>query len=151
MSYSTDIDFTNVAKDDLDRIKDNFSLLEDAQIVEHNLDVSDPDNGYYVRWENGLQICFGDNTIANFAIDESEGNFYRNISADSTTDLPVSFVNENFTPLVFLGRDRATFTETIGVTHTLVQSNSEFRFYVKDDVSSTIDLEYSWVAIGRWK
>ena len=138
---------TDLISDSQPDIRENFQLLEDSQVV----DEGSTNDGDYIRYENGWQICFGDNTIANFTIDESDGNFYRNISGESTTDLPVSFVNENFTPLVFLGRDSAVFSETIGVTHTIVSSNSDFRFYVKDDVSSTIDLEYSWVAIGRWK
>jgi len=30
----------------------------DSRIVEHNLDVTDPPNGYYVRYACGLQICW---------------------------------------------------------------------------------------------
>ena len=43
--------------DDLIKIKENFLELNGSRIVEHNLDVANPPNGYYVRWENGLQIC----------------------------------------------------------------------------------------------
>ncbi|MDQ0299626.1 hypothetical protein J2S78_002046 [Salibacterium salarium] len=46
-------------------ISDNASddvhgLLElyNERVVDHNLDVSAPPYGYYIRWENGLQICF---------------------------------------------------------------------------------------------
>src|SRR5690554_1482865 len=33
--------------------------LLDSAIIDHNLNVSSPPNGYYVRYANGLQICFG--------------------------------------------------------------------------------------------
>jgi len=34
--------------------------LLDSRIVDHNLDVAAPPNGYYVRWQNGLQLCWTD-------------------------------------------------------------------------------------------
>lgn len=35
-----------------------IQAILDSRIVEHNLDVSNPPNGYYVRYACGLQICW---------------------------------------------------------------------------------------------
>jgi len=32
--------------------------LLSSRIVDHNLDVPNPPNGHYVRWDNGLQVCW---------------------------------------------------------------------------------------------
>ena len=39
-------------------ILENFQALNDSRITEHNLDISDPSNGYYVEYENGLLVCW---------------------------------------------------------------------------------------------
>jgi len=43
----------------------NFEELDSHRIVDHNLDVVNPPNGYYVRWENGLQVCWNYQTMDN--------------------------------------------------------------------------------------
>src|SRR5690606_6790351 len=48
----------NYIGDDIPKIMANFAELAGSRIVEHNLDVADPPNGRYVRWGNGLQVCF---------------------------------------------------------------------------------------------
>lgn len=59
MAYTRDIpDANNLGLEDLVKMKDNFNLLDDNQIVEHNLAIASPANGYYVRWNNGLQVCW---------------------------------------------------------------------------------------------
>jgi hypothetical protein len=78
MSYNPNVpDFDNIAYDDLQKMKENFQILAniatrredilslavetgdilDSRIVEHNLNILSPSNGYYIRWENGLQVC----------------------------------------------------------------------------------------------
>src|SRR5690606_39021258 len=47
----------NYISDDIPKIMANFAELAGSRIVDHNLDVADPPNGRYVRWDNGLQIC----------------------------------------------------------------------------------------------
>src|SRR5690554_5598304 len=81
MPYNADVpDYDNFGVQDLNDMRENFQILEDLandkenileiselapykniiadnRIVEHNLDISNPSNGYYVRWENGLQVA----------------------------------------------------------------------------------------------
>src|SRR5690606_7916583 len=49
---------TNRVQDDLNAIRENFQHLDGSRIVDHNLDVPNPPNGYYVRYACGLQICW---------------------------------------------------------------------------------------------
>lgn len=42
---------------DLTALQPHIATILDSRIVDHNLDVTDPPNGWYVRWDNGLQIC----------------------------------------------------------------------------------------------
>lgn len=46
-----------VAGFDVATVQAGLDVLAGSRIVDHNLDVVDPPNGYYVRWENGLQVC----------------------------------------------------------------------------------------------
>src|SRR5690606_473025 len=51
---------TNRVQDDLNAIRENFQHLDQSRIVE----MGSNSNGTYVRWENGLQVCwFVDNPI----------------------------------------------------------------------------------------
>ena len=43
-----------------------LDVLAGSRIVDHNFDVVDPPNGYYVRWESGLQVCWIDEAVASF-------------------------------------------------------------------------------------
>lgn len=36
----------------------NLAQILGSRIVDHNLDVPNPPNGWYVRWQNGLQLCW---------------------------------------------------------------------------------------------
>src|SRR5690606_11427853 len=45
---------TNRVQDDLDAIRENFQHLDQSRIVEMGSNA----NGEYVRWENGLQVCW---------------------------------------------------------------------------------------------
>jgi len=59
MAYDPTIPaLNNYIGDDIPKIMANFVELAGSRIVEHNLDVSNPPNGYYVRYACGLQICW---------------------------------------------------------------------------------------------
>jgi len=45
---------TNRVQDDLNAVRENFQHLDQSRIVEMGSNA----NGTYVRWENGLQVCF---------------------------------------------------------------------------------------------
>lgn len=47
-----------VAGFDVATVQAGLDVLAGGRIVDHNLDVAAPPNGWYVRWENGLQLCW---------------------------------------------------------------------------------------------
>jgi len=70
----------NYIGDDIPKIMANFAELAGSRIVDHNLDVDDPPNGYYIRWENGLQICM--RRIPDFDFNDTSGNRNYPLPAD---------------------------------------------------------------------
>lgn len=101
---------TNRVQDDLTAMRENFQHLDplaqavdelqivsglapyvqailDSRIVDHNLDVSNPANGWYVRWENGLQIVWATRG------DAISGATFTNLGSIS---LPAAFVDANY-------------------------------------------------------
>src|SRR5699024_4707424 len=60
-------------------INENF---KDGSVVEDNLNVTDPANGYYVRFGNGLQICWWDNLKL---------QYISTVSLERNWEFPVSF------------------------------------------------------------
>lgn len=135
----------------IDTITGVASGWADARIVEHNLDVADPPNGYYVRWENGLQIVYTDDLILTYT---------SNSSLDNTTySFPATFVSSpqaicnyvgpvaNFTPaeeelgiLVVFG------ASTTGITAIGLKRINGLTDFIPGDTAN-VDL----IAIGRWK
>ena len=74
--------------DDLIKIKENFLELNDSRIVEHNLNILSPSNGYYVRWENGLQVCFYESEL--IAFDFNNNGLY---AGSKIWRYPASFIS----------------------------------------------------------
>src|SRR5690606_35104900 len=59
MAYDPTIPaLNNYIGDDIPKIMANFAELAGSRIVDHNLDVANPPNGHYVRWDNGLKVCW---------------------------------------------------------------------------------------------
>src|SRR5690606_33220294 len=73
---------------DLTALHPYIDALLSSRIVDHNLDVADPPNGYYVRFENGLQVVFGEVALGSISLSAS-GSVYA--SPDLTVTLPAAF------------------------------------------------------------
>lgn len=111
----------------------------DARIVEHNLDVADPPNGYYVRWENGLQVCTSGH-IVGISVDPESYAYY-----DWTP--PAEFV-ELYAVLMVpwtAGGDMSAVSQTHGVL------NLDTRAVLRNNSTSVRLMRPHFIAIGRWK
>jgi|SRR5690606_1025083 len=72
---------------DLAALQPHVAALLDSRIVDHNLDVADPPNGWYIRLATGLQLCLtASHTID--TIDESVGGM---VAATGQWVLPAPF------------------------------------------------------------
>src|SRR5690606_13343804 len=106
--------------------------LLDSRIVDHNLDVANPANGLYVRWDSGLQICW--HTVSLDTLVASN----RAIEANWT--LPASFSSSarRFAGVTWV-RSASTFTppvHEIGGPHVwnvTAQTMSSIRIYATGD------------------
>ena len=160
MSYNPNVpDFDNIAYDDLQKMKENFQILAniatrredilslavetgdilDSRIVEHNLNILSPSNGYYVRWENGLQVCIS-GYLVGIAVDPGSYAYY-----DWTP--PAQFV-EFYAVLMVphtAGGDMSMVSQTYGVL------NLDTRAVLRNNSDAVRSMYPHFIAIGRWK
>jgi len=66
-----------------EQINENFLK---GSIVEDNLDETNPKNGYYVRFGNGFQLCWG----------EVRASYYNSSNLDGRWTLPAEFINDRY-------------------------------------------------------
>src|SRR5690606_6096747 len=85
----------NYIGDDIPKIMANFAELAGSRIVE----MDSNSNGTYVRWENGLQVCF-------------IGALVTSTSQDTVWTLPAAFINNQW---VFSSGVGATFGSGVQV------------------------------------
>ena len=128
---------SNNVENDLSAIRENFELLASAQVV----DEGSTSDGYYIRWENGWQIC-----TVEYGVDLT--------STSSANDVPMSFIDaEQFTG--YGGVDNADpgsggDGQAIVRAFTRLTQPDRFQFRCNGDGDSS-DFKIVGIAIGRWK
>ena len=144
-TYQTgDLYFTYTTLGDYAEAVDINNLF-DVAIVEHNLNVSSPSNGYYVRWDNGLQVCFLSDTRT-VDIDISSSTIdYRTDFLD--INLPSSFADNNFR--VFINDASGGFA--FPYSGEIIDYNTIEIAYGKISSNTNVSVSASILTIGRWK
>ena len=130
--YSSDTSFYDFSEN---------PLVSNSIIVEQGSN----ENGEYIRWENGLQVCWGSVDIG--PINAAFGNAY--ISAPARWDYPSLFsAHPSVSGVVMLkeGSALAAHISGDGVMYT-----NRFHFYGTRSSSSSNDYIAYLLAIGRWK
>ena len=136
MAYNLVPDANNTVGSDLTAMYDNFVALESAQIV----DSGSTADGDYVRWENGLQVCWytyrGDITISGLVSD---------------FDYPATFVatpsgggvitDANLTDRELIWQNNLT---------AVAYTSTNWVIFGANDGTYNID-KSNFYAIGRWK
>src|SRR5690606_17343878 len=124
--------------------------LLDSRIVDHNLDVADPPNGWYVRWENGLQVCFVSLSLSGVAYTTTIGPLYPRDSAVTWT-YPAVF---NVTPIVVATWERGIddsykgFIPIFGISTSHVSVRPVLPIQV---AGAQLSHNARCIAIGLWK
>src|SRR5690606_8960209 len=131
----------NYVGDDIVKIRENFAELAGSRIVE----MGSNSNGTYVRWENGLQICFvrGVAFVGDGTPTEKTGSWTH----------PAAFAS----PPAIVGRNAQNAVPT--TWHIEVNpgtstgiTNVFWRAYrTMDSWVSGINYPLHYIAIGRWK
>jgi len=111
---------------DLTALQPHVAALLDSRIVDHNLDVADPPNGWYVRGANGLQMCYFLRVSSGRSITAAFGALFSDIHVQQWT-FPAAF---SVAPL------------TLG----MVQKDSIAHPYLKAVTSATNSLTYVAIA-----
>lgn len=124
---------------DLTALQPHIAEILNSRIVDHNLDVANPPNGYYVRWENGLQVCWWRESVSH-THPNATGPIYRSDSI--TWTYPASFVSA---PVVVAGASNLTWASAQAIG----SSSSSLISFSPDTSARTAAI--SAVAIGRWK
>lgn len=115
----------------------NFNALADSRIVESGSN----ENGEYVRWENGLQVCFGWVTLFTGDGTSEVKTGTKNLPASFASGAALWAVNE--TPYW-----RIYPTMTTGSVRTAFGWRAERKSGVWP---SGVDIPIHFIAFGRWK
>ena len=146
MAYDSTVpDLANLIEDDIPAIKENFVQLADSRIVDDNLDVASPSNGYYVQWDNGLMIVW-DKDENEYVTENSFSSFYITFSQKFT--FPVSFISEpKVIPLSELTTGSAPSFAGMKGNVTNIETGGIWAF----SANSSAKVKIYYIAIGRWK
>lgn len=124
-------------------LADNFGLLDGSQIVEQGSN----ENGEYIRWENGLQVVFGEASLGAVSLTAS-GSIYG--SPDLTVTLPAAFSTDEYAWHV--NSDWGLGLAWVGLGSRVQSSRGSITFRLfGGKVESTQSQGVSFFAIGRWK
>ena len=132
---------SNNVGNDLSAIRENFELLASAQVV----DEGSTSDGEYIRFENGLQICWG---YKLGDIDTSDTFVWQEIS-----DYPASFDSVVFMALSPI-RGEESYEALIELMNNFVfnEGRKTFQWRINYRGSDNgILTEVALLAIGRWK
>lgn len=139
-----------VAGFDVATVQAGLDVLAGSRIVDHNLDVVDPPNGYYVRWENGLQVCL------HVLLIPQSGSEWHVHQGDYDWFPPVAFTGiwMAFGTAANTDANPASDSSVFENDKTIVRwygSRMAFRAVWRATVWYTNNVQVSLFAIGRWK
>jgi len=136
---------TNRVQDDLNAIRENFQHLDQSRIVE----MGSNSNGEYVRWENGLQVCwFTNDPTPNFTA-RTEGAVSGYYHSDNWT-YPAAFSANPSVAAIGMGfaGDRAEISLHTSMVN-LSTTQAQIRIWAWNRVDNRVTI--CRIAIGRWK
>ena len=167
MAYNPDVpSFDNYGVEDLNKMRENFQILAniatrredilslavetgdilDSRIVEHNLIILSPSNGYYVRWENGLQVCWHSD-VRRFPIESKYGDtFYY---GQVTWHFPAVFLDCRYAHMIVRTQPRLILSAL--ASNVLPVEEYVYFFAISTETIPEEDRQLGFIAIGRWK
>src|SRR5690606_2926454 len=132
---------TNRVQDDLNAIRENFQHLDQSRIVE----MGSNSNGTYVRWENGLQVCYATQAFSQVDVSTPIGNVYSSLA--QSWRFPAEFADQN----VFADNNIRAATRRLWSNREF-GSTTNYRFWIISGEPHTLGtVTIDFVAIGRWK
>ena len=137
---------TDLISDSQPKIRENFQLLEDSQVV----DEGSTADGDYIRYENGWQICIVQKNIDLSSLDENKR--FSVVGGDADINWPVSFDSRPFF-VSWAGQDfPATGDDYSDVFSGIwVESRDSNRCHICGKTTTSREEYILFGAIGRWK
>jgi len=133
-------------EDSIQHIRENFEAMDSARIIDHNLGVASPPNGYYVRYQSGLQIVQHALSIT-MDINNSQGSGTLFRSAFQVIPWPVTFA----------GMPSASLTCNVDASNrdvwvgAVVPGTNNVQFQLLASQSKAgLNVAVTVLAIGRW-
>lgn len=121
-------------------------VLTDSRIVEHNLTVSDPSNGWYIRWNNGLQVCWHSD-VRRFPIaSKYDDTFYY---SQVTWHFPAVFLDCRYAHMIVRTQPRLILSAL--ASNVLPVEEYVYFFAISTETIPEEDRQLGFIAIGRWK
>lgn len=120
----------------------------DGRIVDHNLDVPNPPNGFYIQYENGFQVFWHEEHIpqssSGWHVHEGTYDWHLPVSVTGIWVCYAVAANPDANP----ASDNSVFNndKTVARRH-----SSYFRIIYRATVFGSNDVRLSMYGIGRWK
>ena len=143
MAYDSTIPaLGNLISNDIPAMQENFSLLESAQVV----DEGSTEDGGYIRYENGWQICFSSINVSYEQPAYCLGSWSFPVSFNSTPNFWAKLEDFSGSYAADMG---VTLTSSSGSTG--ISIIRQYRVAGGDDFTDDDDFDLYVFAIGRWK
>lgn len=122
------------------KIQENINgALQDLVSISDIVDFGSNSNGYYVKFANGTQWCWGDTV---FAVSGSYVN--RNLV------FPAEFTDTSYSAAIF-PQSVPSAVVYPGAHSKTSGSQMRWTFYGISEVMVSSSVTFTWLAIGRWK
>lgn len=107
-------------------------------------EVGSNSNGNYIKYNNGIMICYGSKTFSNLNVTSAWGSMY-----ECTVNLgsfPVSFIESPHIAVSCSG-GTTVFVEALNVNATSIGNT----WFMRPVSTSGLSCSISYIAIGKWK
>ena len=109
--------------------------LSDGHIIESG----DNANGYYVRFADGTQVCWGRTAFA-----------VSGASVTRTLVFPADFADTSYAASCF-PEQCPNYPTYAGAHHPQSTTQMIWYFYATNGVMASMNVTFGWIVIGRWK
>ena len=121
--------------------------LGGSRIVDHNLDVASPPNGYYARWENGLQVCF----LRTPQISIEPGGQRASDIPELRRAYAAVFLSSPFVALAAQHSSDPFISRIYYDAYNAPDSRTHCAIGVRNAHTQPIPVSFCVIALGRWK
>ena len=106
-------------------------------------------NGDYIKFENGILICWGKKSFTNVNIVDYGNGLYRSVSI-VFDDFPIAYISQPIVNYTISSLTPNSNSALPGILYTATNTNAGRISIIKND-NQPITGEIGYIAIGKWK